>query len=154
MDSFLSLLEVHQGLLEALLRHQEALLDVDLIRAAAELDRFEEGLRRHIRDEEELLLPIVRRGDIPPGGSIELYVTEHRRMLEMIGRFRAALRAIEPRPGFKRQVLALLEDEAALKSLMHHHDLRERSFLYPALDRLATSAERRDLISRCRAGPL
>jgi iron-sulfur cluster repair protein YtfE (RIC family) len=147
VDSFLSLLEVHQGLLEAL-------LDVDLVRAGAELDRFEEGLRRHIRDEEEFLLPVYRRGEAPPGGSVELYVTEHRRMLELIGRFRGMLRAIEPRPGFKRQVLALLEEESALKSLMHHHDLRERSFLYPALDRLATTEERRDLISRCRAGPL
>ena len=56
--SFVSLLDIHKALKELFLQHQEALLDGDLTRAGKRLDEFEGRLLHHIREEEELLLPV------------------------------------------------------------------------------------------------
>jgi hypothetical protein len=56
--SFLEVLKVHKYLDELFLRHQEALLRLDIELAAERLMFYERELRRHMRVEEEWLLPV------------------------------------------------------------------------------------------------
>ena len=150
--SFVSLLDLHKILKELFLQHQEALLDADLMRAVERLEEFERRLLRHIRDEEELLLPLYERAGAVPGGPPVLFTGEHKRMQELLAGFRQALSSLaQNSDGRKRGILWLLDRQATFKNLMEHHDLREAKILYPALDRVTSETERRDVLARCGA---
>jgi hemerythrin-like domain-containing protein len=150
--SFLSLLDTHEELDELFLTHQEALLALDLDRARDLLWEFETGLRHHMRLEEELLLPIYQRAAPVPGGAVELFTGEHRKMLWFLERFKESMAELEAgQPDLKRRVIQLLDHQAQFKHLVEHHDLREQSILYPALDRVTGEAERRELLARSAA---
>jgi iron-sulfur cluster repair protein YtfE (RIC family) len=143
--SFLTLLETHRELDELFLRHQEALLALDLWLAGERLDEFERQLRSHIRLEEERLLPLYRRAGPLAGGAPELFSSEHRKMLALLGTLRERLAGLDADQfDLPREVLQLLEHETMFKHLVEHHDLRERKILYPALDEVTTEQERRD----------
>lgn len=147
--SFLSLLETHGAISELLLRHQEALLELDLGAAVERFERFEAALRTHATQEEEVLLPVYEQAGPLPGGSAELFRGEHRKMLARADRIAQALRSFEPGdPVLRRKILQLFDEEAVLKSLLAHHDERERNLLYPALDRATTPEQRRALLER------
>jgi hemerythrin-like domain-containing protein len=150
--SFTLLLDVHATLKERFLQHQEALLDGDLTRALERLEEFERGLDRHIRDEEELLLPVYDRAGKIPGGPPVLFIGEHKRMTELLADFKQALTSLTRSPEDpKRGLLWLLDRQATFKNLMEHHHLRESNLFYPALDRVTSDAERQEILSRCGA---
>ena len=152
--SFSSLLEIHKDLKELFLEHQEALLDGDLIQAGHRLEEFERTLLDHMRKEEDLLLPVYERAGAIPGGPPVLFTGEHKRMRELLAGFKQALSSLEQNPGGrKRGILALLDRQATFKNLMEHHDLREANILFPALDRVTSAAERREILARCGADP-
>lgn len=138
--SFLSLLSLHEDLVEGFLRHQEALLEGDIERARALLGSFGRAIRDHIRHEEEVLLPVYeeRCGPIE-GAPPALFYGEHRKIEGFLDEFAKALAAGDASP---RARIALLDREAVFKNLLHHHDLREKSALYPELDRATQPAER------------
>lgn len=148
--SFLSLLAIHEDLGEFFLRHQEALLAGNLSTAAALLESYEQRLRQHIRDEEDLLLPVYERAGRIPGGAVEFFTGEHRKMLEMLTRLRHDLSRIEAQPA-PRDIIRLFDDAAKYKSLVEHHDQREQNILYPALDRVTGETERTALLQQCDA---
>lgn len=151
--SFVSVLEVHKVLKELFLQHQEALLDLDLARARERLEEFERRLLQHIREEEELLLPVYGRAGTIPGGAPILFTGEHKRMQELLADFKQALSSLAKSPGdLKRGILWLLDRQATFKNLMEHHDQRETNIFYPALDRVTSEEERREILSRCGAG--
>jgi hemerythrin-like domain-containing protein len=150
--SFLTLLEVHRELDEIFFRHQEALLLCDIDRAIDELKIHERKLLIHMQDEEELLLPIyVARADKIPGGSLELFTAEHKKMKKFLAEFSETLppmRAKAP-SALRRSIIALLDRQFMYKHLSEHHDLRERNVLYPWLDRITSEDERRALLMKC-----
>ena len=151
--SFVSLLDIHRVLKELFLEHQESLLDGDLTRGAERLEEFERNLLRHIRDEEDLLLPVYVRAGAIPGGPPVLFTGEHKRMQELLAGFKQTLSSLAQTPdGRKRGILWLLDRQATFKNLMEHHDLREANILYPALDRVTSEAERREILGRCGPG--
>jgi len=146
--TFLSLLDIHRALDELFFEHQAALIGLDFDRARSRLAEHRSELREHMRYEEEVLLPVYERAGSIPGGPIELFTGEHRRMMEFIDRFSVAVAELERAPDQVRGVIALLDDEAVFKSLCQHHDQRERNILFPALDRVTVDQERADLIAR------
>src|SRR5574337_1282842 len=151
--SFVSILEIHTVLKELFLQHQEALLDLDLARAKERLEKFERRLLHHIWEEEELLLPVYERAGTIPGGLPILFTGEHKRMKELLEDFKQMLASLAKRPDdLKRGVLWLLDRQATFKNLMEHHNQRETNIFYPALDRVTSEAERREILSRCGAG--
>lgn len=153
-SSFLALLDTHAELDEQFLRHQEALLDCDLARASELFQGFAEGLRAHIRVEEEWLLPVYERAPAVPGGAVDLFRSEHRKILAFLDRFGQDLaRLPSGTPRLKRDVIALFDAEAQFKHLVEHHDRREQNILYPALDRMTTPSERSVLWERALAPP-
>jgi hemerythrin-like domain-containing protein len=145
--TFVSLLDTHKALDELFLQHQEALLAQDFPLARERLAAYERELRLHMRLEEEQLFPIYQRGEPVPGGAVELFAAEHRKMLDLLSRFRDELAQLEQGTGDrKRGIIRLLDHEAVYKHLAEHHDLRERNILYPTLDQVATEGERRELL--------
>lgn len=150
--SFQDLLQVHERLTELFLRHQEALIQLDIESAMERLELYRRELAAHMKAEEELLLPVYSRAGAIPGGPPEFFTGEHQRMREFLARLVAALQEMKTgRANLTRRVIKLFDDEAAFKNLVDHHDQRERSIFFPALDRVTTEAERRELIERCLA---
>jgi hemerythrin-like domain-containing protein len=147
-SDFASLAALHRELEEAFLQHQDALLALDLSLAAERLARYEAALRLHLEAEEALLLPVFSRAGRIRGASPELFTGEHQRLLEFLARFRAELGALEPgAAGLRRGVLRLLDAETTFKHLSHHHELREETYFFPALDSVTDEAERRELLA-------
>jgi hemerythrin-like domain-containing protein len=148
--SFTELLNVHERLNELFLLHQEALLRLDPELAAGRLRIYDRELRAHMQAEEDLLMPVYERAGKIAGGPPEFFIGEHRRMLEFLDRFAAALEELKEGSGDPaRRVIRLFDEEAMFKSLCEHHDMRERNIFFPALDRVTDEAERRELIGRC-----
>jgi hemerythrin-like domain-containing protein len=149
--SFQSLVAVHRQLDELFLSHQEALLSMNIALASERLGVFEQALKQHMRDEEELLLPVYTRAGRIAGGPPEFFTGEHRRMLEFIDRFKLELNRLgECQEDLKRRIIRLLDQEAAFKNLVEHHDEREFNILYPTLDQVTDAAERKSILSKCR----
>lgn len=152
MSSFTELLTIHDELTELFMRHQEALLQLDVPRARQGLTDYERALHAHMRVEEELLLPIYERAGRIPGGPPEFFLGEHQRMREFVTRFHSRLAELPADPAqLPRRVIQLFDEEATYKALCDHHDQRERNLFFPALDRVTTEAERWELLARCRS---
>lgn len=150
-SSFLSLLDAHEQLNEMFLLHQKALLKLDVKAALEQLADYEQKLRAHMRFEEEALLPIYRRAGPIPGGAIEFFTGEHKRMLEFIARFKEALAELEKgQLELERGIIELFRHQAMFIHLVEHHDLREQNILYPTLDSLTSARERAELLRRSR----
>jgi hypothetical protein len=152
MSSFLKVLEVHDRLHAAFFRHQSAVLDRDFGRARSRLDDYEAQLLEHMRDEEEALLPIYEREPPAPNGKVEFFLHEHKLMREALVEMRALLAATAAAgdaDAVAKGMLALFDRQARYKGLAEHHELREERWLLPALDRLATADEKRELLARC-----
>ncbi len=150
--SFSALLKLHREFNEIFFRHQEALLLCEVDRAAEELRLHEAKLFSHIQDEEDLLLPIYEaRTDKIPGGPLELFTGEHKKMKMFIAEFHETLNRIRSENGasLRRSIIALFDRQFMYKHLSEHHDLREKNILYPWLDRITSDEERRVLIERC-----
>lgn len=152
--SFLDLLRLHQELDELFLSHQLALLSLELHQAGEILGRYERKLLSHMRNEEELLIPIyeARTAEIA-GGAVELFLGEHKRMKEFLAAFHDLLGRMkdEDATRLKRSLIDLLDRQSMYKRLVEHHDLREQNILYPWLDRVTSDKERADLLALCMA---
>ncbi len=145
--SFLSLLDVHARLNELFLLHQETLLMQDIHLARERLLQFERELLAHMIFEEERLFPIYERAGRIPGGPLELFAGEHRKMRLFLDRFKQKLDEwLSHPPDLKRRIIALFDEQAMFKHLVEHHDLREQNILYPTLDRMTDERERQELL--------
>lgn len=150
--SFLDLLTLHMELDELFSSHQIALLSLDLREAGEILTRYEARLLSHMRDEEDLLIPIyeARTNEIP-GGPVELFLGEHKKMKGFLAEFHDALNQMKCEEGtrLKHSIIHLLDRQCMYKQLLEHHDLREKNILYPWLDRVTSEEERAQLLRRC-----
>lgn len=147
---FNTVLKVHEHLSELFLQHQEALVKLDVETALDRLEVYRKELSAHMYVEEHLLLPVYERAGVIPGGPPEFFIGEHERMSRFLDRFGNAIEELRyDRTDLLRKVIAVLDEEAAYKSLVEHHDQRERNLFFPALDRVTTEAERSELIERC-----
>lgn len=145
--SFLSLLTVHDRLNELFHRHQEAVLLFDVELSSETLDAYERELVEHMRFEEDALFPIYERAMPIAGGGIDLFRKEHQKLLRYVNGIRKSFETLRPRDsGGSARIIDLLDFEARFKSLLTHHDLRERNILYPVLDRVATEEEKEVLL--------
>ena len=148
MKSFSDLLGLHQQLDELFLEHQRALLRLDLDRAATLLETYEAELLTHMRDEEELMIPLYReRATAPVGGTAEIFLGEHEKLRQYLVLFREELATMAAAKDVERGVLFLLDSQHLFKRLLVHHDSREKKMLYPLLDQVTTEQERKSLFA-------
>jgi hemerythrin-like domain-containing protein len=151
MNSFNDLLALHRELDELFFEHQRALMLGRFETALQQLETYEQNLVDHILDEEELLLPIYgERVDAPIGGTVEIFLHEHRKIREYLPLFKAEFTRLFAAPDRERAILFLLDSQTMFKKLLVHHDTRERKFLYPLLDQVTSARERRDLFAKLR----
>jgi len=102
---------------------------------------FDDGLRRHIRIEEDVLFPIFEsRTGVRGCGPTTVMCAEHRVIEGELTRMREALDigdAAEYASGL-----------AALHGVLGAHNLKEESVLYPTTDDLLDAVERLQLVDR------
>ena len=143
MKSFCDLLEIHEWLDALFLEHQRSLLRLDLVAANAALEAYTLELFTHMRDEEDLMIPLYReRAEAPVGGAAEIFVGEHDKLRQYLVLFREELVKLAAASDLERGVLFLLDSQHLYKRLLVHHDNRERKMLYPLLDEVTTEGER------------
>ena len=143
MRSFSDLLTLHEQLDERFLEHQRALIRGELGTALSRLKTYESQMLAHIRDEEELLLPLYEaRAEAPVGGSAEIFRNEHRKIRDYLELFRAEFARLVNATDRERAIIFLFDSETTFKRLLRHHDTRERKFLYPLLDQITSESEK------------
>ena len=154
MSSFSELLELHRQLDELFLEHQCALMQLDLNRAASLLDEYEAQLLAHIRDEEELMIPLYQqRAAAPIGAASEIFLGEHEKLRQFLGLFKQEIAKINQSDDVERAALFLIDSQHIFKRLLVHHDTREKKMLYPLLDEVTTESERESLFERLKLQP-
>lgn len=145
---FIDLLSLHRQLDELFFVHQSALMRLDHQKAAEALREFEKQLLLHIRDEEELMLPVYReRVAAPVGGTVAIFEGEHAKLRQYLALFKEELTGLKSAEDLERRVLFLIDSQHIFKRLLVHHDTRERKMLYPLLDEVVTETERVALLS-------
>ncbi|HSP62662.1 MAG TPA: hemerythrin domain-containing protein [Pyrinomonadaceae bacterium] len=153
-NSFSDFLEVHGQLDELFLEHQRALLRLDLLAAGAALEAYTMELFAHMRDEEDVMIPLYReRAEAPIGGAAEIFLGEHDKMRQYLLLFREELTKLAQAEDIERGVLFLLDSQHLFKRLLVHHDSRERKMLYPLLDSVTTKQERESLFALLKSPP-
>lgn len=154
MTSFNDLLRLHRDLDDLFAEHQRALMRLELDRAESLLQDYEAGLVAHIRDEEELMLPLYReRVEVPIGGAPEIFSGEHEKLRRLLVLFKDEIEKIRTLDDVELGVLFLIDSQHLFKRLLVHHDTRERKMLYPLLDEVTTEAERQELFARLELPP-
>jgi iron-sulfur cluster repair protein YtfE (RIC family) len=111
--------------------------------AGPALKSFGDGLRQHIRDEEEVLFPVFeeRTGMSATAGPTAVMRMEHRQ-------FEALL--IDLAGPFDGQAApeTILQAADALSRLLDDHDAKEEGMLYPMMDRAFRPDEKAALLAR------
>jgi len=142
-DPFRVLLDAHEGFDESLLEHQEAMVRGDLESARDLIAELQEELQIHIRHEEERLLPLLEeRGGWGRIGEPRYYREEHEKIQMMVAGLVEATNGLDAAdPRVHRDIALLIGREQAFRSLLEHHDERERKGLFPDLARVTTPEE-------------
>jgi len=149
MKSFKDVSGLHRELDELFFRHQVSLLDFNFRIALERLCAYESALLAHMRDEEELLLPLYAGRATPGrGGRPDFFLLEHDKMRRLLAHIREQLPRLYELPEPSRALLKLLDQETTYKHLVGHHDERKERHLYPALEQVTTQVERDDILSR------
>lgn len=154
MNSFNDLLDVHRELDELFFQHQRALMRIEIDRAEESLAAYSRDLLAHIRDEEEILLPIYgERVKAPVGGALDIFFAEHEKFRQFLALFAAEIGKIRKLDDVERAVLFLIDSQHLFKRLLVHHDAREKKMLYPLLDEVTTEGERERLFTKLKLRP-
>ena len=145
---FQSLLDLHEDFADLLLSHQASLVRGDLAQARLEIESLATQIDAHARHEETKILPVLERaGGWSRIGDPRFYREEHAKLRAMLADLVARTRALDAgSPQVHRTIARLIGDEQAFRSLLEHHDDRERRALYPDLERLTRPEEWADLI--------
>ena len=148
MASFHDMEEVHRTLEEQFARHQDALVERDVERARRILVDYTEALHAHMRDEEDALMPVYseRVGEVP-GGSPQMILDEHKKLLELLGEIAERTEQLSDDSLTTREIVALIDVEHRYKGLVEHHHLREHNIFYPKLDAATTATEREKILA-------
>ena len=139
-----SLNKVHQDLNELFVRHQIYLMRRDIEGALVILRELHEKYTLHIHDEEALLLPVYKQKvkPIPPGGAVEFYIQEHKKIKRMLDEFVGKVAGWHKKDNFTPlHLVRLFDRHYTFRDLLNHHHAREDTFLYRWLDRLLNTAD-------------
>jgi uncharacterized protein with PIN domain len=150
------LVDLHRALEVLFLRHRLALMDAEVGRALKMLRRFNLCMRRHIEDERALIFPLYQHAapaaGYEKGAHPDIFENEHRKILDHMERMEASTEALEEEAGgaekLRARCLQLLDREKVFADLLEHHDLRERTYLYPAVEEILAEEEKLDLLER------
>lgn len=124
----------HKVLSERFQSYQEALVGMEVSSALAELEEFARVLRRHMRLEDEVLIPAYALiTDRPRGGDPEYFRDEHRKIESQLGEILTTTRSLSTGSMSRTSILALLKRGMRFNDFIAHHIQREESILLPRL---------------------
>ena len=147
---FVELARAHRAIDELFMRHQEALVERDLREADRLLFLLGDSLRRHLQDEEHHVVPMLEGSREIAGATKKILLKEHERMLSLLPDIESRIESLDlEREGAARRIVELLDHEGVLKRLIEHHEAREESLVFPALDERVSAPERERLVSAC-----
>lgn len=139
--------QIHRELEDLFTRHQMALLRADYGAARNLLEAYEEGLFTHMKEEEEILVPLYQsRTAHLRGGDAEIFTLEHKKIVEWLNRLKMRLHRIVPSVPDLKAVIALLDDESQFKKFIEHHSLREDRIFYPEIEKVVDEKEKTHLL--------
>ena len=145
-NAFGFLVDDHEKLHRLFDNHQRALLAKDIDTAMTALLKFKGDLERHIDFEESLLLPkYVRRGGQTAGGTLTIFLAEHRKLRDMLDKLSHETLALYAATDVDAKIIEIFDQEALFKGLISHHAAREHNLLIPRLETRTTVAERHQL---------
>ena len=149
MKNLADLVQIHRELDDIFAAHQYALLHFDFATALQRLQRYEDGLLSHMKDEEVILLPVYKeRGTIVKGGDAKLFLDEHQKMRGWVTFFKEQVARLQCEPHPESDLILLLDRESFYKRLSSHHDRRETEILYPEMDRITSEKEKLEILKR------
>lgn len=134
-------LDVHQALEVRLVEHRLALMAADLDTAARTLAAFSRVMRHHLAVEEAWVTPryvaSAPEAGWPRGADPRIVDNEHGKIRARLDELAAHVEALRAAglPDGRRHVacMELLDREKVFHDLLEHHDLRERTMIYPHL---------------------
>ncbi len=144
---------IHAWLDDLLLRHLEALTDLNLVEARAIWQKFANALLNHSKAEDALALPVYERlGNFPEGGQPSLFSAEHKGIERMLKSLTQRLENLSPNdPSLRRKVVIGLDKYMLFRHLIEHHTLREQNIFFPILDEKASSDEKERIANALKA---
>ena len=147
--------DFHTYLNQMFLEHQIAIMNGKLDNAYSQLRFLLKLIKRHISDEEELLIPVYEKliRPEPPGGSILFYLREHRQILRILNKFVINLKEWLTNPPGQIDIVRQFDSYYKFKELLDHHDSRERVFLYRLLDQKLNQKEKNIILDKIRMNP-
>lgn len=149
------LVDFHQALEVQFVQHRVALMRGDLPAAQRSFATFAEWMRRHVSNENELVLPVYAAH--PPEGGWERgaapAIFEHDHQNPRAPRpDRGRHDRARPRaPGGRRHCGSAASSSSIAEisvDLCEHHDIRERRYLYPTLERILDERAKVELLER------
>ena len=145
----------HTYLNKIFIEHQIAIMNGELDNAYSQLRFLSKLIRRHISDEEELLIPEYEKliRPEPPGGAIRFYLREHKQILRILNKFVSNLKEWLTNPPGQIDIVYQFDSYYKFKELLDHHDSRERVFLYRLLDQKLSQREKYIILDKIRMNP-
>ena len=117
----------HAAMLLTLHAACSAVITGELATARIRLDALDRLQARHIRYEEQVLLPRLPRH---PRWTAAVYLAEHRKLESLLQRIRAQWHTLPPRLDDPAQRLAVLDALHPLRHVLEHHFEREEQALF------------------------
>lgn len=150
----------HQLLDEAIVIHQECLLEQELEWAQQSFDLYCRLMQAHIEVENNIIFPLWRQLlDTQDKAQVKwpfvIYQKEHEKLLKMLAKAQSFLDQCRvpalTRQARRRAILQALEYQRSLKNVAEHHEQREEQGLLPELQQALSLPQSQDLISQCNA---
>ena len=132
--------EADHDRLDELFRNFQLSKRSDLSRAKDFFRQFKMGLERHIVWEEQILFPLFEEKTGMKGtGPTEVMRKEHREIRALLESIHQRVKARDPEGD---------AEEKALLEILGAHNQKEEQVLYPAIDRLLSDEERKEVFHR------
>ena len=132
--------EADHDRLDELFQHFQISKRTDVPKAKDFFRQFKIGLQRHILWEEQILFPLFEeRTGMKGMGPTEVMRREHKQIRDLLEAIHWKVQAQDPESD---------TEETALLEVLGAHNQKEEHILYPAIDRLLSDQQRKDVFHR------
>lgn len=145
-DPIAELRNEHNVLTSHFALHQAALVERAWGRAMRLFDQYKRQLERHMELEDRYLIPhydAVKTHDQWP---VRVYIAEHQRIRSLMEALEVNFSELSPRVIEPSNLIAILDAEKTLKSVLDHHHQREEQAMFEGLRHAIPDSARVDLI--------
>jgi hypothetical protein len=149
-DTIGSLTLQHQHISDLLNKHQLLLMHGEIQGADELYAEFKTYISKHLRAENEHLLPLYEKyiSPFPIGGAPELFIHEHHQINRYLEKFSGKFFSVKKNNRhIHLDIVKLFEEYYIFKQLLGHHHLREDTFLFRLLDEVLDDKLKKEVLS-------